>query len=49
MSIVYFLGPGATKAVKNSAPLNDELLNVAFQENGYEDIKEEIMILKKTL
>jgi len=42
MSKVYFLGAGATKAVAQSAPLNDEILETALFESGYEEISEEI-------
>ena len=47
MSKVYFLGAGATKAVAQSAPLNDEILKTALYEPGYEEIRierEEIKI-----
>lgn len=41
MSKVYFLGAGATKAVSDNAPLNDEILETALYEPGFDEILEE--------
>ena len=41
MSKVYFLGAGATKAVAQGAPLNDEILEKALLEPRYDEIGDE--------
>jgi len=49
MSKVYFLGAGATKAVAQDAPLNNEILEAAFSESGHHEISEEIEEIKTFL
>lgn len=46
MSRVYFLGAGATKAVAQDAPLNDEILESALLESRYDEISEELEEIK---
>ena len=46
MSKVYFIGAGATKAVKNSAPLNKELIKYIFTSLNHPQSQKHIDILE---
>lgn len=49
MPRIYFLGAGATKAIAQSVPLNDEILETALLDSGYDEISEEIEEVKTFL
>ena len=49
MSRVFFLGAGATKAVASKCPLNEDLLDIALKNTGYEEINDEIRDIKKLI